>query len=165
MSNSDQKAVIVVDFMSMIRKVKFANLNCFKDVFDIVWDMITSACNATQIDVVFDSYLDNSITDCERIRREQQYEALEYVSLTENSPIPVEMERFWASSKNKERLQILSRDFFIKKSKENKEMKILLSGYVTDADGSQPCELLLSGETYEQPNLNSSIEEADCRSS
>ena len=42
-------------------------------------------------------------------------------------------------------------------------MKILLSGYVTDADGSLPCELLISGETYEQPNLNSSIEEADCR--
>ena len=65
--------------------------------------------------------------------------------------------------KNKERLQILSRDFFIKKSKENKEINILLSGYVTDSDGPQPCELLISGEAYEQSSLNSSIEEADCR--
>ena len=83
--------------------------------------------------------------------------------MTENSPIPVEMERFWASSKNKEKLQILSRDFFVRKSKENKEIKILLSGYVTDADVPRTCELLTDGESYEQPNPYSSIEEADSR--
>ena len=111
--------------------------------------------------IVSDSYIENSIKDCERIIHAQQHEALEYVSMTDNSPIPVEMEHFWASSKNKEKWQILSRDLFVRKSRENKEIKILLSGYVTDPDGPRTCELLTDGESYEQPNLYSSIKEAD----
>ena len=46
--NSHKIAITVVDFMSVIRKVNFAKMSCFKDVFNFVWDVIISACVTTQ---------------------------------------------------------------------------------------------------------------------
>ena len=45
--NSHKKAITVVDFMSVIHKVSFAKMSCFKDVFNFI-----SACATTQIDSV-----------------------------------------------------------------------------------------------------------------
>ena len=68
------------------------------------------------------------------MRRNAEIEPLEYVNLSLLSPIPVQIDRIWACSKNKENLQILSRKFFREKACDVE--KIVLSGvYVTDADG------------------------------
>ena len=127
--------------MSTVRKVDFKKTNSFKDVYQPIWNIIIDTCKTSQIDIIFDSYLEDSIKDGESVRRSQVHEALEYVSLTEESPIPVELDRFWANSKNKERFQFMSRKFSAEKNKENKNIDILLNGYVIHADGPNACEL------------------------
>ena len=63
---------------------------------------------------------------------------------------------------NKEKLQVLSRNFFIKLS-EKLQVKLVLSGYDNDASGIQDCEEIIAGVISIRTDLESSIEEADCR--
>ena len=74
----------------------------------------------------------------------------------------MQIDRFWASGKNKETLQLLSRQFFKEKSA-NKSVRIILSGDVADKYGMSPCTEIIDGEEIKEPILNSLIEEADCR--
>ena len=60
---------IIVDFMSMVRKVQFTKLNTFSESFDRVWMMIQNICNASGFHFVFDSYIQNSLKECEGERR------------------------------------------------------------------------------------------------
>ena len=80
--------------------------------------MVIKVAEANQIVVVFDSYIEDSIKESTRASRSNDVEPIEYVNLLLESPSPVELERFWAFSKNKEELQILSREFFKQKAEE-----------------------------------------------
>ena len=55
---------------------------------------ITSVNEVNKIHVVYDSYLEGSLKECERIRRQKDCDPLELVNLTENTPLPVQMDRF-----------------------------------------------------------------------
>ena len=57
---------LCVDFMSLMRRVKLAKCLAFKNSFEIVWSMITNTCAFQQVNIVFDSYLDESIKVGER---------------------------------------------------------------------------------------------------
>ena len=87
--------------------------------------------------------------------------AVEIINLAPETSIPVEMQRFWGLSKNKSNLQILSREHFIDKSEENSDVTVVLSGYVTDENGIESCIKIRNGVASQ--NLDSSLEEADCR--
>ena len=88
---------------------------------------------------------------------------MDVVNLSADTSIPVEMERFWASSKNKHNLQLLSRNHFIEKAKQNKEITVVLSGYVSDASGIESGILIKHGVEFEKEELKSSLDEADYR--
>ena len=124
--------------------------------------MITKVGEVNQTDIVFDSDVENSIKELTRESRSNDVEPIEYVNILLESPPPVEVDRFWASSKNKEELRILSREFFQEKAQE-KIRTIVLSGYVTDGEGMQDCVMLKDGAITVMDNLKSSIEEADTR--
>ena len=89
--------------MSQIRKYPTTKLRNFNELFDIATNVFINA-SVAQIDIIYDSYLENSIKECERIRRSRDCEPLEFVNLKATSPIPVQIDRFWASGKNKETL-------------------------------------------------------------
>ena len=74
----------------------------------------------------------------------------------------MQIDHFWASGKNSETLQLLSRQFFKEKTA-NKSVRIILSGYVTDEYEMGPCIEIIEGEEIEKAILNSMIEKADCR--
>ena len=74
----------------------------------------------------------------------------------------MQIDCFWASAKNREILQLLSRQFFKEKSA-SKSVRIILSGYVTDDYGMSPCIEIIKGEEIEKPILNFMIKKADCR--
>ena len=114
------------------------------------------------MDIVYDTYTEISLKELERMRRAKLVEPLTYVNIHNDTSIPVQIERFWACSKNKENLQILSRDFYITLSK-TYGIKFVLSGYVTDANGVQNCTEVSTGVTTVRYDLNSNTEEADCR--
>ena len=104
---------------------------------------------------------ENSIKEAERHRSSAGVESVENVHLSLDSPASIELDRFWASSKNKERLQILSHDFFKQKANNEHDIVIILSEYVTDGEGIQDCIMLRASTITTQEQLNSSIEEAD----
>ena len=130
-------------------------------MFQTVYDRAHKVCNANQLDFVYDSYVEHSTKELERVRRAKLVDPLSYEKLTENTPVPVQIDRFWAANKNKEHLQILSRDYFIMSAKLN--LKIVLSGYVNDASGIQECVQANQGVVSNRSDLQSNIEEADGR--
>ena len=105
---SHLETALAVDFMSMVRRMKFTEMSVFLDLFSATWRKVKGICDYQRIDVVFDSYVERSLKDCERKRRSSLH-PLEYTSLENDTRIPVQSDRFWASSNNKEKLQILSR--------------------------------------------------------
>ena len=58
----------------------------------------------------------------------------EFVNLKKNTPLPVQMDRFWACPKNKQNLQLISRTFFQQKSTVC-SARIILSSFISDEDG------------------------------
>ena len=124
--------------------------------------MIQNICNASEFHFVFDSYIQNSLKECEREHRGTE-KAVDVVNLSADTSIPLEMERLWASSKNKHNLQLLSQDYFIEKAEKNKEITVVLSGYVSDANGIERGILVKHGVGFEKEELKSSFDEADYR--
>ena len=121
---------LCVDFMSLMRRVNLSKCLTFKDSFEIVWSMITNTCAFLQVNIVFDSYLDESIKVGERERRTVS-QPLVIVNMQEESHIPVQIAKFWANNSNKENLQKLAKEFFINKSIEN-QINAVLSGCLSD---------------------------------
>ena len=100
------KTAVMVDFMSQIRKYP-TKLRNFNELFDIAINVFTNA-SVAQIDIIYDSYLENSIKECERIRRRRDCESLEFVNLKATSPIPVQIDRFWASEKKQRNIAAIA---------------------------------------------------------
>ena len=152
---------VIVDFISLIRKIGFEKYPKVRDAFDGAWGVILATSNADRIEIVYDSYLEVSIIESTRIRRKKE-EPIEIINLNLNSPVPPGIKKFWASSINKERLQILSRNYFLMKGKE-KGKNIILSSYLTDKDGVCNAQELINDEITERDDLNCIEEEADSR--
>ena len=115
---------VIVDFLSLIRKIGFGKNPKIRDAFDGTCGIILAASNADRIEIVYDSYLEGSIKESTRIGRAKE-ESIEIINLNLDPPVSPEIR---ASLINKERLQILSRNYFLKKGKE-KGKNVILSGY------------------------------------
>ena len=66
-----------------------------------------ASCSAQRIDIIYDRYLESSIIELESMRKAKSVVCIEYAHLTEVTVIPVETDRFWFSSQNKELLEEL----------------------------------------------------------
>ena len=75
-----QQSVVIVDFMSVVRKVPFAKCSTFKAALAFVWHLVTTAVSAGRVDIVYDSYLEGSIKESER-RRRSPVDAVEVVNM------------------------------------------------------------------------------------
>ena len=141
---SELNTATVADFMSQIRRYPTGSLKTFQDLFEVASVEIMDKFSSKEYHIVYDSYLEASIKECERIRRRRKYEPLEFMNLSLSTPIPVQIERFWSSGRNKKKLQYLSREYYIQRSAKYNQ-KIILSGYVNDENGIQPCQEALNG--------------------
>ena len=65
--------------------------------------------DATGIDLVFDSYKEGSVKDTERRSRRLTMKPIEISMIAENTPLPVNMDTFWASVSSKAKLQMFLR--------------------------------------------------------
>ena len=72
----------------------------------------------------------------------------------------VELDRFWASSKNKKELHILS--YVSNRRPKKRNLPLVLSGYVTKRGGVQDCAVFKDRKIITEEKLKSSIEEGDC---
>ena len=97
----------IVDVMANIRKLQTGNITTFGEFTDSFLSYVQHLANqACRIDLVFDSYIDSSIKDSERMRRAKKT-PIDLHTIERHTPLPKEMDRFWASSKNKSGLQSL----------------------------------------------------------
>ena len=113
---SESKTSLVIDFMSLMRRIKWTNLQTFKESFEVMWKSILSVCEFNQLNVIYYSYITESIKYGEWQRQAFSIEPLVFVNLQETSFIPEQIEKFWADDSNKENLQEISRRFFHNKS-------------------------------------------------
>ena len=90
--------------MAHLGCVRLAYLKTFGDFCHSFVDMIVKLCpGAQRIDYIFDSYIEGLVKDSERSRR-CEYSSIEAINLKEETPLPVEMGPFLASSTNKMKL-------------------------------------------------------------
>ena len=98
----------LVDVMANVRKIRTKGLRTFAD-FCSTLNMLLAICKkATRIDLVFDFYKEGSVKDTER-RRRSTMKPIEISMIAEDTPLPVNMDTFWASVSNKAKLQMILR--------------------------------------------------------
>ena len=99
----------LVDVMANIRKIKTKprEIKTFGEFVHIFLNFVKHSANgSSRVDLVFDSYLEKTIKDSERKRRART-PAVELNKVERETPLPVQMEKFWPSSKNKASLETL----------------------------------------------------------
>ena len=92
--------------MSLIGKTGFEKNPNAWDVFDNTGGTIL-ASNSDRIEIVFYTYLEVSIKELTKIGRAKK----EPVDLNLDSPVSLEITKFWVFSVRKECLQIFSRNY------------------------------------------------------
>ena len=99
----------LADVMANDRKIRIKVLRTFADFCSSFLNMLLAICkNATRIDLVFDSYKEGSVKDTERSRRSTM-KPIEVSMIAEDTPLPVNMDKFWASVTNKVKFQMFLR--------------------------------------------------------
>lgn len=155
---TDLDTHVVVDFMSKIRQMQ---VSTFKNMGAAIDAIINSASCLSKkvkfVHMVLDSYIEMSLKEGERMRRTDSTIGIDIVGLNRNTPIPQQLDKFWASKENKQNLQLLVRDIVSTRTSDN--ATIIASSIVSDD------EVLSATATggQEIPNLFSWIEEADAR--
>ena len=105
--DSDLKSVVVIDFMAYARKIstKKMMLATYEDFFKALWRTFSSLSKGCSgIDIVSNVYLRHSIKQGERNRRSKP-DPTETNITSVKQQLPVEMDRFWSSSKTKMKFQ------------------------------------------------------------
>ena len=110
------------------------------------------------MDIVFDLYLEQSITKAERSRR-SKLEPIDTKISSNKQQLPVEMDRFWASSDNKMKFQQAFIDWMTFHCESN--IPVFLGGANTENITS--CIQISDGEVMTVPSLGNDHEEADYR--
>lgn len=152
----------IVDMMANVRKLKTKSCSTFGDFSDTVLDYVwKSASAANRLDIIFDSYNDRSVKDSERKRRQVTL-PIELTAINRETPLPVEMDRFWASNNNKEKFQTLLHQETVKKADQTSPEMETYASYIS-GEQVMPCYSSFGGSNIEVPELNIDIEEADAR--
>ena len=128
-NGSIEKTCVIVDFMSVIRSNhNQSSAKNFKELLDSVVLMAEKVVPSTMIQFVFDSYIDLTIKDSERIRRGTSvtYEIMELNPMT---LLPKLMNSFWESDANKERLISCAYEYFLRHQIKETHT-IVCSGYI-----------------------------------
>lgn len=104
-----------------------------------------------------DSYIEMSVKEAERLRRSNTTTGIDIIGMQKDTPIPNQLDKFWASDKNKINIQHLTREII--KNDDFGPLQIIASSIICDGKV-----LPTVSSTEEDVNeLNSWIEEADAR--
>lgn len=133
----------------------------FGEHCDNLMDFVQHASKrASRTDFVFDSYVERSIKDSERQKRENK-SPRELHKIEIKTPLPEEMDRLWPSSNNKANLENIIYRRAQYHSRNQSMTEVLVTGFdVSGGTGLLPYKL--SGESVSEiPELIPNIEEAD----
>lgn len=152
----------IVDVMANIRKIKTKSTKTFGEFSDAFFRYIdsTSKC-ASRIDLVFDSYVESSLKDSERLRREKK-PAIELHDVSRTTPLPQEIDRFWPSRVNKTKFETLIHAEALTQNWTGPQVEVIVSNFYGPDSNVLPC-LLKTSRNVEVSELKSEVEEADMR--
>ena len=149
----DNNNVLVVDFMSLLRRLLIKDFLNFEELLVAWYNYIKVALKFNELHTVFNSYIAGSLKECERKRR-STFERLGFDRLSPSTNIPSRLEIFWVRGANKQKLQGISWTFLINVSKENE-----ISGFVAFDDEINDAIKFQKENSVIQQDLNSTIEE------
>ena len=149
--------------MSFVRAevIKCSMYPTFRHLVNYLASKIRTNYPNTMVHVVFYSYISRSLKAAERRGRGSDG-ILGLAKIDENTKVPTQMDKFWASSANKVHLQKLFAGSVFEMAKQS-NFNIVFSGTVVGEE-PQPCTAII--EHQEQNDivpLRSMIEEADSR--
>ncbi|KAL8619946.1 hypothetical protein ACOMHN_015228 [Nucella lapillus] len=149
---------VVVDFMSKMRQMPLTEFSTIGAAVIKVIESSTRLCHESDfIHLVLDSYIELSLKEGERMRRRADVTPIDIIGMNANTPIPRQLDKFWASEKNKQNLNLLVRDMVSNRAEGN---PVIIASSVICDDEVRPAKAA-GGE--EIPDLHSWIEEADAR--
>ena len=61
---TEDNNALIVDFMSLIHRIPVGTLTTFLDLFNAAWKHLCNVCNFNRTDIVYDSYVNNSLKEC-----------------------------------------------------------------------------------------------------
>ena len=90
------------DFMSSIRQLHLSDFSLIGDVIiEVVKKAVGICSNLSTAHFIFDSYIESSLKEVERLKRSQSIDASDIINMTRDTPIPKQQDKFWASENNK----------------------------------------------------------------
>ena len=108
---------------------------------------------------MFDTYVEGSIKDSERNRRQDK--APIEMNIHDDTPLPVEMDRIWSCSNNK--LKLLHTQAIERGIKTSSTMHVVASFFLSCGSDGSTCKGVMDGNSAEIPDLCPEVEEADTR--
>jgi len=160
---SELQTACIADVMANIRKIKTKDIQTFGEFCDQFLDYMSAVGRGPdRLDLVFDSYVEGSIKDSERNRRRDKA-PIEMNHIQCDTPLPVEMDRFWSASNNKLKLQMLLHTQAIKRGIETPSSVHVVASCFSGASGGASCKGVMNGNSDEIPDLCPEVEEADAR--
>lgn len=152
--------------MACLRRVKLTPLKTFKDLCISFVNLVQKLSpNAQRIDFVFDTYVEGSVKDSERLRR-CECSPIEVNNLNDDTPLPVDMNAFWSCSSNKVKLQNLLREHILQIAEyQFSNVQVVISGTgIMGKTAITQCVSRDDDQTMKSiPRLDVDIEEADVR--
>ena len=156
---------LVIDFMSFTRSfgstINHNEFNTFREVMDYLTSISVSICRHHSVHYILDSYCDPSLKSSERNRRNASF--IKLASIDSQTPIPVQMDKFWGCDQNKVLFQQYASNFLTSNFQTYSQSEVVVSGVIHD-DNSTPAKLATSESVVlDIPALQLRIEEADMR--
>ena len=149
----------IVVVMAHLHHMQLANLNTFGDLCtDFLGYVHVLSHSANHTDFVFDTYINASVKDSEQARR-CNCSPIDLNDVSPETPLPVTMESFWASSINKAKLQLLLRKYILNNPMAAADIVVS----AIRLDEIEPARGVFSNIGITLPELNVKIEEADVR--
>ena len=159
--DSELQTACIADVMANIRKIKTKDIKTFGNFCEQFLDYISAICRGPdRLDLVFDSFVEGSIKDSERIRC-QDKAPIEMNSIHYDTPLPIEMDKLWPSSNNKVKLQMLLHTQAIKHRIETPFTVHVVASCFSGAPDGATCKGVMDGKSVEMPDLCPDFEEAD----
>ena len=144
--------------MLQIRKFPLGDKKTLRELLHSLFEQMLFACESRKIDVIYDSYLESSVKECQRVSIAQYITRVEDAVLTVDTNISSETGRFWTTNKNRYYLEIKLLIWLQKHG-----VKIILSGYVDNGNGAYSCGKAPDGNTEPCKGLKSYTDETDER--
>ena len=118
--------------MANAHRISTVMYKTFEQYTNAYFAQIDNLClNANSIHFVFDTYLNRSVKDSERIRRSTT-PAVEISNINQETLLPLEFDSFWDSNENKKKLQMLLHKTILSDN-------IMLSAEGIDEETQIPC--------------------------